>query len=345
MWLRNCWQVIAFTDEIGQKPLARTVIGEAVVLFRTGSGQAVALEDRCPHRLAPLSLGRVVGEHLQCGYHGMCFDAAGACVRVPGQDNVPPRSSVKKYPLVERYRFAWIWMGEAAHADPALIPDFHWVDDPDWAVAEGYHHFEANYQLLNDNLLDLSHESFVHEETIGNEAVAEAPVSVKRDGDVVRVHRDMLNIEAPPFYKKTTGFTGRINRWHTTNFFAPGFHIIENGSMPADAPDRSQALERKVLNLITPETVTSSHYFWAVVRQFRRDDQELTDYIRDGIRRTFDQDKEVLEAQQRIIGPDPDSAVFPVAIRVDAGPIQGRKLVEAAILREQAERAASAAAE
>ncbi len=345
MWLRNCWQVIAFADEIGSKPLARTVIGEAVVLFRTGSGQAVALEDRCPHRFAPLSLGRVVGETIQCGYHGMRFEADGNCVRVPGQDEIPALACVQTYPLVERHRFAWIWMGDASRADLDQIPDFHWVDDPEWAVSDGYHRYEANYQLLNDNLLDLSHESFVHEETIGNDAVADSPVTVKRDGDVVRVHRDMLNIEAPPFYKKTTGFTGRIDRWHTTNFFAPGFHIIENGSMPAGSPDRSKALERKVLNLITPETTTSSHYFWAVVRQFRRDDQELTEYIRDGIRRTFDQDKDVLEAQQRIIGPDPDSVNFPVAIRVDAGPIQGRKLVEAAIRREQAEGAASAAAE
>ena len=137
----------------------------------------------------------------------------------------------------------------------------------------------------------------------------------------------MFDIEAPPFYKRTTGFTGRINRWHTNNFTPPGLHVIENGSMPAGAKDKSAALERKVLNLITPETTTTSHYFWAIVRQFRLDDQALTDYIREGITKTFDQDKAILEAQQRAIGADPDRAVFPVSIRVDAGPIQGRKLV------------------
>jgi phenylpropionate dioxygenase-like ring-hydroxylating dioxygenase large terminal subunit len=335
MWLRNCWQVIAFSNEIGATPLARTVIGEPVVLFRTGAGAATALADLCPHRLTPLSLGRVIGDHIRCGYHGMRFDRNGVCVHVPGQDTIPPRARVQTYPLVERDTLAWIWMGDAELADPSLIPDFHWLDDPTWAVAEGYHHFEANYQLVNDNLLDLSHESYVHEETIGNEAVAEAPVSVSLDGDVVRVHRDMLNVEAPPFYKKTTGFTGRINRWHTTYFTAPGFHVIENGSMPADAPDKSHALERKVLNVITPETKTSSHYFWATVRQFKLDDGELTDYMRAGIRHTFDQDKEVLEAQQRAIG-DADAVAFPVAIRVDAGPIQGRKLVQAMLAREAA---------
>jgi vanillate O-demethylase monooxygenase subunit len=342
MWLRNCWQVIAFGNEIGRAPLARTVCGEEVVLFRTTAGEAIALADRCPHRLAPLSLGRLVGDELQCGYHGLCFDREGQCVRVPGQDQVPVRARVRKYPLIERYTFAWIWLGEPALADPARVPDFHWMDDPAWKTVPGYHHFAANYQLVNDNLLDLSHESFVHEETIGNESVAESPASLTLEGNTVRVHRDMLNIEAPPFYQRTTGFAGRINRWHTNSFTPPGFHVIENGSMPASTRDKAQALERKVLNLITPETMTSSHYFWGIARQFRMDDRALDEVIREGIVRTFDQDKTVLEAQQRVLGPDPDSITFPVSIRVDAGPIQGRKLLAGMIGRE-AEAAAGAA--
>jgi vanillate monooxygenase len=336
MWLRNCWQVIAFGKEIGTTPLARSVCGEEIVLFRTQSGEAVALDDRCPHRLAPLSLGRVIGDEIQCGYHGLCFNRDGACVRVPGQAELPARARVRKYPLVERYTFAWIWLGEPALADPDGIPDFHWMDDPAWMTVPGYHHFAANYQLVNDNLLDLSHESFVHEETIGNESVAEFPASVKLDGNTVRVHRDMLDIEAPPFYRRTTGFTGRIDRWHTNSFTPPGFHVIENGSMPAGTRDKAQALERKVLNLITPETTTSSHYFWGIARQFHLDDRALDEIIRDGIVRTFDQDKAVLEAQQRVLGPDPDNVTFPVSIRVDAGPIQGRKLIAAMIAREAA---------
>ena len=184
----------------------------------------------------------------------------------------------------------------------------------------------------------------MHEETIGNESVAESPASVTLHGDMVRVHRDMLDIEAPPFYRRTTGFTGRINRWHTNHFRPPGFHVIANGAIPADATHKGQALERKVLNLITPETPTSSHYFWGIVRQFRRDDRALDETIREGIVRTFDQDKAVLEAQQRAIGPDPDNVAFPVSIRVDAGPIQGRKLVAVMIAREQASVAAGPAA-
>src|SRR5262245_36951023 len=148
MWMRNCWQVIAFANEIGGTPLARTVCNEPIVLFRIQSGEAVALADRCPHRLAPLSLGRVVGEQIQCGYHGLCFDTEGHCVRVPGQDSVPRQAKARNYPLVERHSLAWIWLGDEALADPARIPDVHWCDDPGWAVSDGYHHFAANYQLV-----------------------------------------------------------------------------------------------------------------------------------------------------------------------------------------------------
>jgi vanillate O-demethylase monooxygenase subunit len=335
MWMKNCWQVIAFGKEIGGKPLARTVCEERIVLFRTGAGDAVALADRCPHRLAPLSFGRVIGDQIQCGYHGLCFDREGQCVRVPGQEQAA-RARVRKYPLAERHGFAWVWLGDVELANPDLVPDFHWMDDPAWASVPGYHHFAANYQLVNDNLLDLSHESFVHEETIGNESVAEAPATVTMQDGRLRVHRDMNDIEAPPFYKKTTGFTGRINRWHTNYFTPPGFHVIENGSMPADAHDRTHALERKVLNLITPETKTTSHYFWGIVRQFRLNDPALDEVIREGIVRTFDQDKAILEAQQRELGPEPDDVNFPVSIRVDAGPIQGRKLLQTVMARDAA---------
>ena len=241
---------------------------------------------------------------------------------------------MRSYPLVERHAFAWIWLGDAALADPAKIPDVHWCDHPAWAVSDGYHHFAANYQLVNDNLLDLSHESFVHEDTIGNEAVAEAPFTVSLDGDRVRMHRDMYDMEAPPFYKRTTGFTGRIDRWHTNTFSPPGLHIIENGSMPAGSKDKSAALERKVLNFITPET---THHDALLLgdRAPVQDRRPGADRIHPRRHpKTFDQDKTVLEAQQRIIGGDPDRAVFPVSIRVDAAPIQGRKLLASMIARE-----------
>src|SRR5687768_10422806 len=115
MYLRNTWYIAAEPQELASRPLARTILERPVVVFRTASGKVVALDDRCPHRFAPLSLGHVAGERIQCGYHGAQFDASGACVHVPGQDIVP-RVKIASYPVVEKHGYVWIWMGDTAGA-------------------------------------------------------------------------------------------------------------------------------------------------------------------------------------------------------------------------------------
>jgi vanillate O-demethylase monooxygenase subunit len=208
------------------------------------------------------------------------------------------------------------------------------MTDPAWTTCTGYHHVAANYQLLNDNLLDLSHESYVHDDTIGNDAVAEAPVSVTTRDGKLHVHRDMLDCEAPPFYVKATGFTMRINRWHTTIFTPPSFCLIENGSYPASGT-KDEALERRIMNLMTPETESSSHYFWGIARAYKLDDKALTQYIQEQIYYTFDQDKVLLEAQQKRLDIGKTGA-FPMALRTDGGPIQARRLVQQTLDAEAA---------
>ena len=331
MFMTNCWQVAAYSAEVSRALLKRRLTGEGVVLYRSLSGAVVAMQDRCPHRYVPLSLGCLEGDSIRCGYHGLRFDASGTCVHIPGQATIPPQARVRVYPTHERHAFVWIWMGDAALADPATIPDFHWMDDAEWAVAEGYHHVAADYRFLVDNLLDLSHETFVHPETIGNAAVADSPASVKvLDRKTVRVHRDMLDCEAPPQFVALAGFAGRVDRWHTTYYTPPGFCIIEVGAVPAGGTDRAAGFEARILNLITPETERSSHYFWAHARNIRRDDAALTDTIRRSVVETFDQDKAVLEAQQ--IESDAVGSVDPgLALKVDLGPTQGRSVLRAAL--------------
>lgn len=330
---KNFWYVAAWASDITHKIFARTILNQPLVLFRASDGKVAALEDRCPHRAVPLSLGRLVGDAVRCTYHGMQIAPDGSCVHIPCQDHIPAAAHARAFPIVERYKLIWIWMGDPALADPVKVPDFHWLADPEWAACMGYHYIKANYQLLNDNLLDLSHESFVHTETIGNEAVAQAPASaVVKDG-TVRVTREILDCEPPPFYVKVTGFTTNIDRWHTTIFQPPSFNVIENGSYP-HGHARSEALERRVMNLVTPETDVTSHYFWSTARCYQLDDDGLTEYIREQTYRTFDQDKVVLEAQQRNLGPDSPSP-FPVALRTDTGPIQARKLIDELLLQEQ----------
>ena len=330
----QCWQVAAFAKEIGRTLVRRTLAGQPVVMYRTLTGATVAMADRCPHRYVPLSLGRLDGDIIECGYHGLRFDPAGKCVAIPGQAVVPARVAVRAFPTTERYGFVWIWLGDAADADAELVPDFHWMDDAGWAAAEGYHHIEANYRLLVDNLLDLSHETFVHPETIGNGAVATSPVIVTRDCDgAVRAHRDMSNCTPPPQFVALANFTGPIDRWHTTIYTPPGFCVIEVGAVPAGSGNRTAGFEARILNLITPETERSSHYFWAHARNLRRDDADLTATIRRSVTETFDQDKVILEAQQCAVD-DVGSLEPGIVLGIDAGPVRGRRALAAALAAE-----------
>lgn len=333
-WLKNCWQAAAFSHEVNQEILARTFLDDPVVLFRTADGKVAALEDRCAHRSLPLSLGRLVGDTIECGYHGMRYDARGRCVGVPGQDTIPAGAVARTYPILEKYAVVWIWLGDPAKADPALLPDTRWFADPAWATITNYIHIDADYRLINDNLLDLSHESFVHTETLGNRAVADAPVTAAIvDDRYVKVYRYMADCDPPPYYVKGSGWSTRIDRWHTTYFTPPGTIIIESGSMPVGA-DRAAARQRRILNLITPETQASTHYFLGVARKYDIDDTNLSAYLVRENYKNLEQDRAVLEAQQRALGADPDKA-FPVVIKVDAGPIQGRRLLQLMLERDQ----------
>ena len=339
--LRNCWQVAAYAGEVGDGILARTFLGEAVILFRDPAGVAHALLDRCAHRCLPLSRGKLAGGLVQCGYHGMRFHPDGTCAGVPGQDTIPARATVAAFPVAERHGFIWIWMGESAAADPASVPDAEWFANPAWETVAGYHYIAADYRLLVDNLLDLSHETFVHQDTIGNGAVADSPVTAQLVDGRVKVHRFMSNCQPPPFYKQTTGFTTNIDRWHTTFYEPPGIVVIENGSMPAGT-DIAAAKQRRILNFITPETATSSHYFWGVARQWELGNTALSDGIRADVIKTFDQDKVLLEAQQRVLDSDPSLQAFPVTIKIDAGPILGRRLLESKLAESRLVPAGSA---
>ena len=132
MFVTNVWYVAAWDDEIGRQPLARRLLNEPVVLYRGSDGGPIALEDRCCHRHLPLHKGEIEGDNIQCGYHGLTFDRHGQCISIPGQTTVPPGAQVRSYPVVERDRWIWIWMGDPKRADTAPIPAFHWLTDPSW---------------------------------------------------------------------------------------------------------------------------------------------------------------------------------------------------------------------
>jgi vanillate O-demethylase monooxygenase subunit len=340
-FVRNCWYVAAFADELDAEFIARRFLNEAVVLFRTGSGAIVALEDRCPHRLVPLSIGKRIDDAIQCGYHGAVVGADGTCLRIPGQQHIPPNSGTRSYPALERHGLVWIWMGVPELAEPALVPDVRWFNHPLWATARGYLHIDADYRLVTDNLLDLSHESYIHESSIGNresESIANftPAVTVERDR-IVRARREMRDIEPPPAWAASHGLSGRIDRLQIASYMPPGINMTEAGYRPSNHPDEEYYFLGRVMHLLTPETARSTHYFFGQSRRERLDDEALTEGMVRGTLATFSEDKVVLELQQRALDERGTTRVPNMTIALDAAPILGRRLLAAAIERERAD--------
>jgi phenylpropionate dioxygenase-like ring-hydroxylating dioxygenase large terminal subunit len=335
MFLTNAWYVAAEPGEVTRTPLGRIIAGEPVVLYRKADGTAVALEDRCCHRRAPLHKGQVAGDALQCGYHGFIFDASGACIEIPGSDVRPPSTArVRSYPVCERHRYVWIWTGAAELADPAAIPNLFTNDDPAWAATGARMPIAADYLLFVDNLLDLSHVAFVHRGTIGSDDSA-AALKVERGERSIRLVREARDIPTPPLYVKQ-GFGPRAHQTKLITFLPPCTVTIEittteaasNGSAP-----RSKHI--MVINTITPESERSSHYFWASTRDFETGNAELTDFFHRETHKAFLEDQDMLEAQQRCIDLDPSAPS--VMVGIDAGPIAARKLMSRLIDEESAE--------
>ncbi len=333
----NAWYVAAWSHEIGKRePLSRTVCDNKIVLWRKADGTLAALEDACWHRLLPLSMGWLEGEEIVCRYHGLAFDGAGTCTRVPSMDTGNTAAKVRAYPALERHRFVWVWPGDPALADPALVPDLHWNDDPEW-VGDGKTMFaKCDYRLFVDNLMDLTHESFVHATSIGNKHVAETPMETIQKGRTVTSSRWMLDIDAPPFWRTQLGKPGNVDRWQIINFEAPCTIVLDVGVAPAGtgAPrgDRSKGVNGRVLNTITPETGSTCMYFWSLTRNYRLQDQSLTTFLREANAKIFLEDQVVVEAQQLMLDARVDRGLR--NLNIDAGSMRARRLIEDMIASE-----------
>ncbi len=337
-WLKNVWYIAGFDSELtAANMVSRRFLDIPVVMFKSSSGEISALEDLCPHRLMPLSAGKRNGDEIQCGYHGLKFSVEGDCTEAPGQAKPSSKARLQRYPLVSRHGLLFIWLGDAALADESAIPALHWNDDPGWVCSRGYHHLNADFRLANDNLLDLSHETYIHVKTIGNEeeeTIANFPLAVSLNADSrVRAHREMPNIEPPPFFAMLLNHTGRIDRWQTAINVPPCYNMTDGGVYPVNTP-RSEAFRFHVLHLLTPETESTSHYFWSLARNFRLDDEALTEKMRLGTNSTFDEDAVVLEIQQKQIERY-GGAVPRVALTLDEAPMRARRALAALVKREE----------
>jgi vanillate O-demethylase monooxygenase subunit len=340
---REQWYVAAYGREIGRELFSRTVCGESILFWRTGAGEVTATSDRCVHRRFPLAEppSRLVGDRVVCGYHGFSYGADGRCVAVPGQTRVPRTARLRSYPVLERDSFVWVWIGDPERADATAIPRARCLDAPGYTVVSGMEPLEAGYQLLVDNLLDLSHETYLHGGYIGTPEVADTPITTEVDDEagVVYVSRRMADAECPPFYARSTGLSGRITRWQDIEYRPPCLYQLHSriapvGVLPnADLSDPA-AFHVEVVYAITPETGHSTHDFWAVARDFALDDAGVSEFLAEQNRIVVLQDVAALNVLQRVLDTEP-AGYQELSINIDTGGLAARRLLARLVERSE----------
>ncbi len=338
----NAWYAVSWEKDLGQSPVARTVCDLPIVLYRKSDNTPVALQNACLHRLLPLSLGRVDGDEIVCGYHGMAFGSDGRCVRMPQPKDKPsPNARIRNYPIEQRHGLIWLWPGDAEAADPDLVPDMHWAVDPAWATEGADLDMACDYRLLIDNLLDLTHETFVHSSSIGHKGLVEVDFEVSHQGREVQLRRWMIDTDAPPFLamqlQRARGLPPEhVDRWQIINFTAPATVVIDVGvaktGTGAPEGDRTQGVSGVVLNTITPQSEGRCYYFFAFVRSFALDDEALTVDMKAGVTSIFFEDKVILEEQQRMIETLPNNRLLNIGI--DQASVRARRAISRMIASE-----------
>jgi phenylpropionate dioxygenase-like ring-hydroxylating dioxygenase large terminal subunit len=320
----NCWIVAAASPSLHTEPLGVTICGKPIVLFRDAAGQVAALEDRCVHRAAPLSLGRVEDGRLRCLYHGMLFDSRGTCAEVPGQRSVPASACVRSYPVLERNGWIWVWPGKRGQADEALLPDAMAADHPGWITAQSCMDFHAHYSLLIDNLLDFSHLAFVHEKSFKADpkwATIRPTISPIPRG--LRVSRWIVDAPALASAREWAG--RQADTWQSYDFLAPGVLLMETcycrpGSAEAaafGAPTEGIMVRNRAYQAVTPMTARSSRYFFVTVLPADEVDRDTCERVLAVSVQAFLEDKAMIEAQQRRMDDDPTWK--PLALQGDRG--------------------------
>lgn len=346
MFLKNYWYAAAFSADIpALKPIARTIMSEPIVFFRGSGGKVSAVEDRCSHRAMPLSAGHVDGNVIRCAYHGVEFDGTGTCTKIPNQDRIPATANIRTFPVVEKDSMIWIWMGEPAAADPTSIRDNEEHRSDEWSWTHYYFHVKSNWQLLVDNIFDLTHLVYIHAGTIGGNPDAHfaADTKVHYDGERVQLHRKMPDSLPPKSYVDAKGFKGKVDRWQEVEFHPQSGMILRVNAGACDAGTGAYEGKRdhgfKILNVhcVTPESETTTHYSWSICTNAPKEtgvDKVVFDQFYDTIR----EDEDALELQQMRINSDPGRPF--VGIASDGAVNMARKHIDKLARAEQAALAA-----
>lgn len=327
----NAWYPLTWSCNVSRSLSSHRLLGSDIVVYRKEDGAPVALDDMCPHRFAPLSLGKLKDDAIECIYHGMTFGPGGACIRIPGQSVIPANARVPSYTLHEKMGLIWIWPGDADRADPSLIFDLPQYGKPGWHHSEGDAlRFNANYLNLADNLCDPAHVNFVHLATLGNSAGEEVAVQHEFREDGISVWRWIKNSPPIPLVAKYGDFKGNVDRWQYYDYVAPCTAVIDFGAADVDAiesPDqRDKGMRMFALHFITPVDDHACIDHWMHVRNFALDDSITDQKLNNDLRVAYNEDKVVLERIDEVERARPHAKKIRLAI--DAAPQRMRKIVE-----------------
>lgn len=332
----NCWWVAAFSDEVGGQLLGRWLLDTPVLLYRTSAGRAVAIEDRCPHRSAPLSLGCLRGDNVECGYHGFTFAPDGACVRVPSMASVPSALRVRSFPVTEQFPFIWVYLGDPdrlSSVPPAPVLD--WTEDKSFSFVKGRMKWAVNYMLLKENVLDLTHFGYVHAKSFKITDVVSAP-EVSVAGDRVTWHQTIERSPLPAVYAVPLGREPGIpfDREQQGSFVSPALQVSALDLRDPKVVGEVPVGRVRVAHATTPIDATKMHYFWLSARDYGTSEAELTT-LHEGTVIGFREDQEILEAVQRLkLRDSRPGADQEVSVKADTAAIQARRALERWMARE-----------
>ncbi len=304
--VRDAWYVAGLSTEISRDIIARRFLGVDVALYRTLDGKPAAVRNRCPHRSFPLAKGKLVGDTLVCGYHGMQFDQSGRCTQMPSMPIVPTNANVRSFPIIERAPLVWIWMGDPDMAKEELIPDTHWLSSPEWASVTGSFHMKTDYVSMHENLLDQTHFPFLHPGTVGTPEYARSKLDVRQEGEVVIIDRILKNSPPPGIYGVPAEIVGKpVDRLSEARFASPAIHtafaqIVDHNPEPG----RPSVYRFNITHLMTPETNGTIHYWWFNSRNFKLKDEAADKFLYDASTQAYLEDVDALEWILEVVTKD-----------------------------------------
>lgn len=340
----GAWYIAGWSADLGETPVSRVLLGQSVALYRDSAGAPVAIGGTCPHRFAPLGDGQVKGDTIMCPYHGLVFDRTGACVHNPnGQGHIPAGTRVASYPVVEKNGAIWIWMGDAADADPATLSDTDWFISPSYASVHGYLRIQANYQLVIDNLLDLTHAPYLHPETVGGDPEhSQGMLHDFHTDEQGIIHSNYLVNAMPvpppqllPFWGQQPGDFRAEMRWR------PACTLELDIRMSPLGADKLEGVHVPSLHYLVPESETVTHYFFAMGRNVMLDVPHISEAMLEGARRAFeDEDEPMIKKCQEAMGTTDLLSLRPVILQTDIAGVQARRRLAQLIRSQEASVAA-----